>query len=149
MATMGGDYVRTLTSTAPYKPGQGSWARLGTLAVLTIGVLAAGYSWTRTVASSTPAVKYGIPVVVGGLMLWAAYRLIHWPRYADFLITTESEMNKVSWPSRQEVKTSTVVVLVLSVFLAIFLSTVDWIWQMILYNINILEFTSSFLGDSG
>jgi preprotein translocase subunit SecE len=149
MATMGGDYVRTLTSTAAYKPGQGSWARLGTLAVLMIGVLAAAYSWTRTTASSSAGVKYGIPLVVGGAMAWAAYRLIHWPRYADFLITTESEMNKVSWPSRQEVKTSTIVVLILSIFLAIFLSTVDWIWQFILYNIRILEFTSSFLGDSG
>jgi preprotein translocase subunit SecE len=149
MATMGGDYVRTLTSTAPYKPGQGSWARLGTLAVLIVGVLAGAYAWTRTTAGSTPAVKYGVPAVFGGLLIWAGYRLIHWPRYADFLITTESEMNKVSWPSRQEVKTSTIVVLILSIFLAIFLSTVDWLWQVILYNINILEFTSSFLGDSG
>ena len=149
MATMGGDYMRTLTSTAAYKPGQGSWARLGTLAVLMVGVLAGSYAWTRTFASSSNGFKYGMPVVLGGLLAWAAYRLIHWPRYADFLITTESEMNKVSWPSRQEVKTSTVVVLILSIFLAIFLSTVDWIWQFILYNIRILEFTSGFLGDSG
>src|SRR5690349_6046621 len=149
MATMGGDYVRTLASAGSYKSGQGNWARLGTLAVLLLGVLGASYSWTRTMSTSTTAVKYGVPVVLGVAMAWAAYRLIHWPRYADFLITTESEMNKVSWPSRQEVKTSTIVVLILSIFLAIFLSTVDWLWQVILYNIHILEFRSGFLGDSG
>jgi len=149
MATMGGDYLRTLTSIGSYKPGQGNWARLGTLAVLLVGVLGASYSWSRTTGNSTTFVKYGVPGVAGALMAWAAYRLIHWPRYADFLITTESEMNKVSWPSRQEVKTSTVVVLILSIFLAIFLSTVDWVWQLILYNIHILEFRSAFLGDSG
>jgi len=146
---MGGDYIRTLTSIAAYKPGQGNWARLGTLAVLMVGVLGASYSWTRTTANSTLPIKYGVPVVLGGALAWAAYRLIHWPRYADFLITTESEMNKVSWPSRQEVKTSTIVVLILAIFLAIFLSTVDWLWQLILYNIHILEFRSGFLGDSG
>jgi len=100
-------------------------------------------------SGSSPVVRYGVPSVVGALLAWAAYRLIHWPRYADFLITTESEMNKVSWPSRQEVKTSTIVVLILAIFLAIFLSTVDWLWQWILYHIHILEFRSGFLGDSG
>ena len=39
--------------------------------------------------------------------------------------------------------------LILAIFLAIFLSTVDWVWQWILYNIHILEFRSSFMGDSG
>jgi len=149
MATMGGDYVRTLTSAGAYKPGQGNWARLGTLAVLILAVLGGAYAWTRTTSNTSNAVKYGVPAVVGAALGWAAYRLIHWPRYADFLITTESEMNKVSWPSRQEVKTSTIVVLVLAIFLAIFLSTVDWLWQWILYHIHILEFRSGFLGDSG
>jgi preprotein translocase subunit SecE len=149
MALLGGDFGRTLASATPYKPGQGNWARLGTFALLVLAVVAAGYSWSRTMAGSSTAVKYGVPAVAGALFIWAAYRLIHWPRYADFLITTESEMNKVSWPSRQEVKTSTIVVLILSGFLAIFLSSVDWIWQWILYHINILEFRSSVLGDSG
>lgn len=149
MATMSGDYMRTLATFSAYKPGQGNWARLGTLAVIVLAILAGGYAWSRTMANSSLAVKYGVPSVVGAALVWAAYRLIHWPRYADFLITTESEMNKVSWPSRQEVKTSTIVVLILAIFLAIFLSTVDWLWQWILYNIHILEFRSSFMGDSG
>jgi len=149
MATMSGDFVRTLSSTGAYKSGQGNWARLGTFAVIMLGILAGGYAWSRTMSGSSPVVRYGVPSVVGALLAWAAYRLIHWPRYADFLITTESEMNKVSWPSRQEVKTSTIVVLILAIFLAIFLSTVDWLWQWILYHIHILEFRSGFLGDSG
>jgi len=149
MASMGGDYVKTLTSTAAYKPGQGNWARMGTLAVLIVAVLGAAYAYTRTVPNASPPIKYGVPAVLGAMIGWASYRLINWPRYADFLITTESEMNKVSWPSRQEVKTSTIVVLVLAIFLAIFLSSVDWIWQWILYKIHIIEFRSGYFGDSG
>jgi preprotein translocase subunit SecE len=149
MAILSGEYGRTLTSVTPYKPGQGTWARMGTLAVLLLGIVAAYYAWSRTYAQSSLAVKYILPAVFGALIGWAMYRLIHWPRYADFLITTESEMNKVSWPTWQEVKTSTIVVLVLSIFMALFLSAVDWIWQFILYHIGILEFRSSFLGDSG
>src|SRR5262245_61550691 len=103
MAALTGDYVRTLTTATPYKPGQGSWARLGTLAVLIFAILAAIYSYTRTVPGANLAVKYGLPTLLGAIAGWAVYRLVHWPRYADFLITTESEMNKVSWPSRQEV----------------------------------------------
>ncbi len=37
------------------------------------------------------------------------------------------EMNKVSWPSWEELKGSTIVVLVLSAVLAVFLLTVDTI----------------------
>jgi len=149
MATLTGDYVRTLTTATPYKSGQGSWARLGTFAVLVLAILAAIYSYTRTFAGANPAIKYGLPTALGAVAGWAAYRLVHWPRYADFLITTESEINKVSWPSRQEVRMSTIVVLVLAIFLAIFLSAVDWIWQWILYHIHILEFRSGYFGDSG
>ena len=149
MAILSGDFGKTLTSATAYKPGQGTWARMGTLAVMLLAILAAGYSWSRVTVQSGPFLKYVLPAVLGALIGWTMYRLIHWPRYADFLITTESEMNKVSWPSWQEVKVSTIVVLILTIFLAIFLSTVDWLWQLLLYAIRILEVRSSFLGDSG
>ena len=34
--------------------------------------------------------------------VWLGYRLVNIPRFADFLIAVEAEMNKVSWPSRGE-----------------------------------------------
>jgi len=50
--------------------------------------------------------------------LWFGYRLIHWMTFADFLISVEGEMAKVSWPGKGEIRSSTIVVLVVFVFLA-------------------------------
>ncbi len=35
--------------------------------------------------------------------LWLCFRLVNMPRFADFLIAVEAEMNKVSWPTRPRV----------------------------------------------
>ena len=45
----------------------------------------------------------------------------------NFLNGVVFEMNKVSWPSWEELKGSTIVVLVLSAVLAVFLLTIDTI----------------------
>jgi len=46
-------------------------------------------------------------------------------RVKDFLNGVVFEMKKVSWPSWEELKGSTIVVLVLSAVLAVFLLTID------------------------
>ncbi|MCH8928432.1 MAG: preprotein translocase subunit SecE [Candidatus Marinimicrobia bacterium] len=48
-------------------------------------------------------------------------------RIKNFFIGVVFEMRKVSWPSWEELKGSTIVVLVLSGVLAVFLLTVDTI----------------------
>ena len=42
----------------------------------------------------------------------ACFRLVNLPKFADFLIAVEAEMNKVSWPTRTELFRSSVVVIV-------------------------------------
>ena len=59
---------------------------------------------------------------------WIAFRLVNWPRFADFLIAVEAEMAKVSWPSRRELIRSSVVVLVNMVALAALLWIFDAAW---------------------
>ena len=58
---------------------------------------------------------------MAGLILlfgvWFGWRLIHWVTFGDFLISVEAEMAKVSWPSRQELKSATIVVLIVFLFL--------------------------------
>ena len=49
----------------------------------------------------------------------------------EFLRGVESEMKKVSWPTFQELRGSTGVVLVLSLILVIFLFAVDFILSRI------------------
>jgi preprotein translocase subunit SecE len=150
MAAIGGttgELLGALTSHAPYKPGQGRWARYGTFVVIVGALIWGGYSWSRAFPSASVWTKYVGPSAVAAVGIWIGYRLIHWPRFADFLITTEGEIAKVTWPTQHEVKLSTIVVLVLAVLMAAFLFSVDRIWQEILYRIGILEFVSSVFGD--
>jgi len=57
-----------------------------------------------------------------------AYRLVNFPPFADFLIATEAELNKVSWVTRKRLVQDTVVVLVTMLLLTVFLFVVDLIW---------------------
>jgi preprotein translocase subunit SecE len=69
----------------------------------------------------------GVVLVVG---VWIAYRLVNMPRFADFLISVEAEMNKVSWPTRPELIRASLVVLFTIFFLAavLFVFDLGWIW---------------------
>ena len=65
-----------------------------------------------------PVFTYSIAGAILLLGLWFGWRLINWGTFADFLISVEAEMAKVSWPGRAELKSSTIVVLVVFLFLA-------------------------------
>jgi preprotein translocase SecE subunit len=79
-----------------------------------------------------PDVKYTLPLLLGALGLWGAWRLVNVPAFADFLIATEAELNKVSWTSRRRLFQDTVVVLVTVVLLTVFLFVVDFFWGAVL-----------------
>ena len=111
-----------------YKPGQGKWVRWGTVAGLAI-VAAAGAAW---LGHSQPQIAgMGVlaqaSVASGWMLLWAllTFWLVNTPKLAEFLIMTESEMRKVSWPSRKEVVNSTKVIIVLTLLLGLLLYGVD------------------------
>ena len=72
-----------------------------------------------------------IPFAILAVGLWIGYRLVNWPRFADFLIAVEAELNKVTWPSREELKRASVVVIFTIFFLAITLFLFDILWQTI------------------
>ncbi len=72
----------------------------------------------------------GIPAVVLIAGLWFGYRLVNWPRFADFLIAVEAEMNKVTWPSKDELIRASIVVMFTIFFLAMALFLFDIIWQV-------------------
>lgn len=44
-----------------------------------------------------------------------------------FLIDVRAEMEKVTWPGRQEVQAATIVIIALLVLLAAFIGTVDFV----------------------
>jgi preprotein translocase SecE subunit len=65
---------------------------------------------------------------------WISWRIVNWPVFADFLIATEAEMNKVSWTTRKRLYQDTIVVLVTVVLFTLFLFVVDILWIKILSN---------------
>lgn len=76
--------------------------------------------------------KITIPLILIGLTFWFAYRMVNVPTFAEFLIATEAEMNKVSWTSRKRLAQDTVVVLVTTFLMALFLFVVDVFWGWLL-----------------
>jgi preprotein translocase SecE subunit len=73
-----------------------------------------------------------VPILLGVAGCWAAWRVVNWPAFADFLIATEAEINKVSWTTRKRLYQDTIVVLVTVVLFTVFLFVVDIIWIKIL-----------------
>jgi preprotein translocase subunit SecE len=134
-----GELLGALLSSQPYKPGQGSRARYGTLGALAVVILYGGNAWVQVNIGEPAAVRWGIPFVGVVVSLWVAYRLVHYPRFADFLISTEAEMNKVSWPGKQELRVSTAVVLISVILMGFFLFAADVFWRLILRILGVLE----------
>lgn len=85
-----------------------------------------------------------MPLVLGLLLFWVSYRVVNMPVFADFLIATEAEMNKVSWTTRRRLVQDTIVVLVTVFLLAMFLFVVDalWIHLLSMKYIEVLRFNT-------
>lgn len=76
--------------------------------------------------------KWTITILLAALVFWFASRLVNVPTFAEFLIATEAEMNKVSWTSRKRLVQDTIVVLVTTILMALFLLAVDLFWGWLL-----------------
>lgn len=79
-----------------------------------------------------PHVRYTLPLLLGALGLWLSWRLVNFPAFADFLIATEAELNKVSWTTRKRLIQDTIVVLTTVFLLTVFLFAVDILWGRLL-----------------
>ncbi len=117
-----------------YKRSQGRIVRQVTFAALAVTLLIGLWrlgTWFNGSVVSCPAwLCYGIPGVLALVGLWAAYRSVNLPAFADFLIAVEAEINKVSWPSWSEMWRWTVVVIVVIFAIGLILATFDmfWVW---------------------
>ncbi len=117
-----------------YKPNQGRIVRQ--LTALTIWIVVALGCWAlySTLRGTLEAGSLLIPAIPGVLLLagaWFGYRVVNWPTFADFLIAVEAEMNKVTWPSKDELTRAAIVVIFTIFFLAIALFLFDILWQQV------------------
>lgn len=151
----------------PYKRNQGRRVRLGTIVGFLLLAAAGIYSLVAHNSLSTaswqvripftenyswiilPDVIYTLPLLLTFLAIWVAYRVVNFPVFADFLIATEAELNKVSWTSRKRLIQDTVVVLVTVLLLTIFLFVVDQAWAWLLSRIGVVQFPSGGSGAAG
>ena len=74
----------------------------------------------------------GILVTILLISLWVGFRAVNVPEFAEFLIATEAEMNKVSWSTRRRLAQDTIVVLITTLIMTLFLLVVDLFWGWLL-----------------
>jgi len=125
-----------------YKPNQGRIVRQVTALAIWVVVALGCWRLYATLRGNMEAGSYLIPAIPGVLLLaglWIGFRLVNWPRFADFLIAVEAEMNKVTWPSKEELTRASIVVMFTIFFLAVALFLFDILWQAIF---NFLGVTS-------
>ncbi len=131
-----GGFVQELFRVRVYKRSQGKIARQATFAALAIIIALGCWSLSEFLgqyvsqyqelsAMNRNLVKFGIPLLLLAAGWWASFRIVQMPNFADFLISVEGEMNKVSWPSRGELFRASVVVMVVIFFLAALLYGYD------------------------
>ncbi len=129
-------FVQELFRFGFYKRNQGRIARQATFGAFAL-IVALG-AWTLSkylggIISDYPdmsltkqnVIRYAIPLALLGAGLWASFRSVQMPTFADFLISVEGEMNKVSWPSRQELFRASLVVILVIFIMAFILFAYD------------------------
>ncbi|MDE0939033.1 MAG: preprotein translocase subunit SecE [Pirellulales bacterium] len=84
------------------------------------------------------AMRMGLPGALLCVGLWVAYRAVNFASFADFLISVEAEMSKVSWPTKTELVRGSMVVLITILFLAGFLFMFDLMWAKVFYWLGIV-----------
>ena len=125
------------------KPAQGTWVRLS--ALLSLGALTAfgctafylvptrssswwaNVMWKSTFIGKEFSVRPILFPTAGILttVMFAIVLLLNQAKWTDFLIETEGELKKVSWPARKEYVGSASVVIVVVAIISLFLFFVD------------------------
>jgi preprotein translocase subunit SecE len=122
-----------------YKRGQAKNTRLWTaIAAFVVGAYgcyvlhlklqALGNVWVETL------VPFGLCVIIGGVIAWVMNKT----SVADFLISSEGEIKKVSWSTRKEIIASTTVVIVTMVAISLLLTVVDYAFIFVFIKIGLL-----------
>jgi preprotein translocase SecE subunit len=120
------DQVPALEGSNPPVPAWIGWAFLAKDEVRNLGL------------PVLSAIQYSAPLLIAAAVFWLSWRAVNVPAFADFLIATEAEMNKVSWSSRKRLFQDTVVVLVTTFLLTAFLLVTDLFWGWLLSTVKVL-----------
>jgi preprotein translocase subunit SecE len=129
-----------------YKKGQGYYTRMGTAigsgVMVALGCYAL-YNKLEGLKIATSNLKVwlqaGIPALVFLIFAWIVFKIVNSPKSADFMIATEGEMKKVSWSTKKEIVSSTKVVIVTVLLMAVILAVVDIGFAKLFQTIGVLK----------
>jgi len=130
----GRSLVSELFAGSLYKARQGRIVRQVTCLALWLAIWLGAWQLYETLGSGLYGQtrwQYLVPSVLVVAGMWFTFRLVNWPKFADFLIAVEAEMTKVSWPTKTELYRASMVVIFTMAFLALLLFTYDLVWQAI------------------
>jgi preprotein translocase subunit SecE len=125
------ELITGMFNASRYKRSQGRIARQVTGGA--IALIFAVLAWRMyEVAQGDVVSRYVVPGVLLVAGVWIAFRVVNVPSFADFLISVEAEMNKVSWPGRSELWRASMVVIVVIFLLAGILFAYDLILKAVI-----------------
>jgi len=129
-----------------YKRNQGrrvrQWTGVAVAAIFVFGARAFHNSILADLESAetiTQGIQTGIAFGIAAAGIWFAYRLVNYPRFADFLISVQAEMDKVTWVSWKELMRSTIVVIVCMSFIGVLLYLYDYLWTYLFRLVDVLK----------
>ena len=123
------ELITGMFNASRYKRSQGRIARQVTFAA--IALVFAVLAWKISALAVDEVGRYVIPLAVLAVGTWISFRIVNLPSFADFLISVEAEMNKVSWPGRSELWRASIVVIAVIFLLAAILFGYDLILKFI------------------
>jgi preprotein translocase subunit SecE len=139
--------VRDLFRADIYKRSQGRIARQVTFTSFALFVIAGVWTMNSVLASArwfsvfgerATLARYSFNALLLAAGLWICYRVVNFSRFADFLISVEVEMNKVTWPSRDELIRSSAVVLAAIFGMSAMMYFFDLFWDQLLTFLGVL-----------
>ena len=125
-----------------YKRNQGRRVRQWTAVAIGLLFVLGAYALYQQLQVSfqeSGGVTTGIAAGVGLAGVWFSYRLVNYPRFADFLISVQAELDKVTWVGAKELYRSTVVVIVSMVVICALLSIYDIVWTVLFEFFGVLQ----------
>jgi preprotein translocase subunit SecE len=129
-----------LLSPSIYKRTQGKRVRQTTAGLVIVWVVYGCYTLANgPLLDARREVRLAVPVAIGVVLSWLAYRMVNIPQFADFLIAVEVEMKKISWPTLQRCFRAGAVVIVTMFFMAAMLFLYDQIWMRFFAWIGVLK----------
>ncbi|MDR1052800.1 MAG: preprotein translocase subunit SecE [Planctomycetaceae bacterium] len=137
------DLIKELFSFRRFKPSQGVLARRLTAFGIFIVFASGAYRYFAAspelwIIGNSQRVVGIVAIAITLFGAWFAFRLVNWSTFANFLVSVEGEMEKVSWPSWEELYSTTVVVLTFFLILAGLILIFDLAWMQLFKIITII-----------